>query len=543
MKLSPDRKIAGVLCPVFAIRTENDLGIGDTDGVRLMVDWCHRHGLRVLQVLPINETGPDNSPYNAISSLALDPATIATTPEALPGLSAEDFRRIAGEVETAVPVNYRRVKALKRALLEAAFPNVTVPAAFLKANRWLDDYTLYRALLDENGGNDNWESWPEEQQSPATVPASLVEKLAERRRFYAFVQWVAFKQWKAVKRHASRQRVWLMGDIPFGVSRYSADVWANRSVFDLDWSGGAPPEQHFKVDEFTAKWGQNWGIPLYDWPALRHRNFDWWRTRVGNVSQVFHLFRIDHVLGFFRIYAFPWTPNRNHEFTPLNRDEAAQRTGGRLPGFQPFPDDTPEHSAANRDQGEELLRMVLDAAGETGVIAEDLGFVPPYVPEALAQLGIPGFKIPYFLREPDGSFVDGQTYPASSVATPATHDHDPVAKLWRELNERHDDAELRRWMKYCGAGDDAPPSEFNDRVHEMILRGVLASNSWLAMFLITDLFGREERFNVPGSVGAGNWSARLRQPVAAFDLDPVLRGKMEMFDRLLGATHRHARKG
>jgi 4-alpha-glucanotransferase len=537
MQLSADQKLAGVLCPVFAIRTETDLGIGDTDGVRQMVDWCHRHGLSVLQVLPINETGPDNSPYNALSSLALDPTTIATTPEELPGLTPEDFQRIAGNVETAGPVRYRLVKALKRALLEAAFPNAKVPAAFLTANRWLDDYTLYRALLDENDGNDNWESWPAEQHSPATVPAALVEKLAERRRFYVFVQWVAYRQWQAVKRYASRRQVWLMGDIPFGVSRYSADVWANRSVFDLEWSGGAPPEPFFKVDEFTAKWGQNWGIPLYNWAALRRRKFDWWRTRVGNVSKVFHLFRVDHLLGFYRIYAFPWTPNRNQEFVPLNHDEAAQRTGGRLPGFRPFADDTPEHCAANRAQGEELLRMVRAAAGRTQVVAEDLGCVPPYVPESLAQLRMPGFKIPHFLRDHAGNFVDGQTYPALSVATPATHDHDPVAKLWRGANERNDSDELNRWMKYCG-DEHEPPREFNDDVHEMILRGVMTSNSWLAMFMITDLFGREERFNVPGSTGAGNWSARLHLPVGEFDRDPVLRRKMAMFGRLLRETGR-----
>ena len=142
-----------------------------------------------------------------------------------------------------------------------------------------------------------------------------------------------------------------MGDIPFGVGRFSADVWANRAIFDLDWSGGAPPEKVFKVDPFTEKWGQNWGIPNYRWDELRRRNFDWWRTRVGNIQKVFHLYRIDHVLGFFRIYSFPWTPDRNAEFLPLTEAQAAAKTGGRLPGFKQFPDDTPEHKAANQAQG------------------------------------------------------------------------------------------------------------------------------------------------------------------------------------------------
>lgn len=108
---------------------------------------------------------------------------------------------------------------------------------------------------------------------------------------------------------------------------------------------------------------------------MRRRNFDWWRVRVGNIQKVFHLFRIDHVLGLFRIYSFPWTPERNAEFLPCNETEAADKTGGRLPGFKQFPDDTSEHKAANQAQGEELLRMIQEAAGDTCVIAEDLSMI------------------------------------------------------------------------------------------------------------------------------------------------------------------------
>ena len=125
MKLSPDQALAGILEPVFAIRTEDDLGIGDTDGVRQMMDWCHKHGLNIFQTLPINETSDDNCPYNAISSLAIDPATLAVSPQFIPDLSRQKFSRIARpgllrELRRG-PVNYAKVKALKRALLQAAF--------------------------------------------------------------------------------------------------------------------------------------------------------------------------------------------------------------------------------------------------------------------------------------------------------------------------------------------------------------------------------------------------------------------------------------
>lgn len=576
MRLSPDRKLAGILEPVFAIRTEDDLGIGDTDGVRQMIDWCHKHGLNILQVLPINETSDDNSPYNAISSLALEPATIAISPQHLPDLTVAKFRSLATPALLkqlkAGPVNYPAVKALKRNLLWEAFQcflakhfsKDTTRArqyrAFLSENSdWISDYALFRVLMEEHGNLPTWDRWPADHQNPRRAwtwitaqPSTRRDCLLRKLHFFMYVQWIAFEQWTELKEYGARNHVYLMGDIPFGVGRYSADVWANRSIFDLDWNGGAPPEKVFKVDRFTEKWGQNWGIPLYKWDVLRERNHDWWRVRVGNIHKIFHLFRIDHALGFFRIYAFPWQPNENQRFLPLDEGQATQLTGGRLPGFKQFPDDTPEHCRANQQQGEELLKMVLDAAGDTTVIAEDLGVVPAYVLPTLEKLGIPGFKIPHFLREKDGTFVDGKTYPRLSLATPDTHDHPPIAAMWRDLcrsikdnpqshNAREALRDLHEWMKYGGCEGEPPPHEFDDRAHEIILRGVLRSNSWLAVFMITDVFGQEGRFNVPGSVGAGNWTYRHRHTVRELDQDPHLRHKTELFARLVREAQRNPR--
>ncbi|MCG3149153.1 MAG: 4-alpha-glucanotransferase [Verrucomicrobiae bacterium] len=568
MKLSPDQKLAGILCPVFSIRTENDLGIGDTDGVRQMIDWCHKHGISMLQVLPINETSDDNSPYNAISSLALDPTTIAITTEHLPELTETDFKKIAPETILndlrSGAVKYTKVKDLKRKLLRAAFDSFLTKHWNKKSERgdafrqfldengdWISDYALFRVLMEDYNNWPTWDEWPLDRQNPKkawtwilSLPAKQREEYADRILFNAYIQWVAFDQWMKVKAHATRKKVYLMGDIPFGVNRYSSDVWGNRPIFDLDWSGGCPPEKVFKVDPFTEKWGQNWGIPLYNWVVSRQRNHDWWRIRCGNIHKVFHFFRIDHVLGFYRIYSFPWQPKHNAKFLPMTEAEAAQHTGGRLPHFQPYADDTKEGAAFNQKQGEELLAMVVEAAGDTAVVAEDLGVVPAYVPESLERLKIPGYKIPHFLREKDHSFVDGKTYPRLSLATPATHDHDPIAKMWRELCERAargDDAaryDLKCWMKYCGHAQAEPPREFNDHAHELILRGVLHSNSWLAVLMITDVFGTEDRFNVPGAVSEGNWSYRLGKTVAELDREAHLLHKTQMFSRLIKEAHR-----
>jgi 4-alpha-glucanotransferase len=134
------------------------------------------------------------------------------------------------------------------------------------------------------------------------------KRLADKQRFYSYVQWVAFSQWRRVRAHADSSAVELMGDIPFGVSRYSADVWCNPQLFDLQWSGGAPPEKFFQSDPFTCQWGQNWGIPLYNWANHEKSNYAFWQRRVKQIASIFHYFRIDHVLGFFRVYSFPWIP-------------------------------------------------------------------------------------------------------------------------------------------------------------------------------------------------------------------------------------------
>jgi len=567
MKLDLDKKIAGLLVPVFAIRTESDLGVGDTEGVKQMVDWCAGHGFRVLQLLPINETGEDNSPYNAISAIALDPTTIAIPPGEL--LSGAKQASIADEATLAGlrsgPVNYRQVKPLKQRVLWEAFlnfgartkdkPRTAEFRAFMQNNAaWLPDYTLFRSLMELNGGQPAWEQWPQEHRSPDTTRTWLGkqsktkrEELRQRELFFAYVQWLAHEQWSAVRQHAEARGVALMGDIPFGVSRNSADVWAHRELFDLEWSGGAPPEKVFKLDEFTMKWGQNWGVPLYRWDAHQREGFRWWRLRVSQTSRIFHAFRIDHVLGFYRIYAFPWKPEDNWQFEKLTEEQAAKKTGGRLPRFWQGPDETPAQKKANRQQGERILHVIQEAAGETTVIAEDLGLVPDYVPASLASLGIPGFKIPHFERNKDYTWADAAAYPRHSIATPATHDHEPLPAQWQTLWKEHEDArakqdhhrahvswlELQRFVWWCGWDGNHIPREFTPELHEAYCRRLFQSSSWLAVLMITDVFAQTARFNVPGPMAETNWAERIDRPISQLDHDPALLAKTQMIERLL----------
>ena len=557
--------MAGILEPVFAIRTEEDLGLGDTEGVRQMIEWCERHHLQVFQTLPINEISDDNSPYNALSSLAIEPGTIAVSPRHVPDLTPAQYQHWARppllrELRRG-RVNYPKAKALKRALLQAAFESFwrrhwrrsTERAAHFRRflqehSSWLFDYALFRVLMEENGGRPDWERWPPEHRTPQqardwlhSLPDNRREDLTRRQLYFSYVQWIAFGQWQALKDYAQQRHVLLMGDIPFGVGRCSADAWANRDIFDLDWSGGAPPERVFKADPFTEKWGQNWGIPNYRWDELRRRGFGWWRARVGNLCRNFHLYRIDHVLGFFRIYSFPWTPDHNAEFMALDETQAAAKTGGRLPGFKEFPDDTAEHKEANQRHGEGILRVVQEASGQTGIIAEDLGVVPDYVPKTLQQLGIPGFRIPMFFREQDGHYSDPAQYPRLSLTQPGTHDHAPLAAAWAECwrqidagqNVAENQRELRCIMDFARLGPEPAPREFTAALHEGYLRRVAHSNSRWVVVMITDVFGLSARFNTPGTVGGENWSTRMEQTVAGLDQDPGLLAKTKTFTRLM----------
>lgn len=565
--IDTSEKVAGLLIPVFALRREGDLGIGDTQCVKEAIDFCANIGAAVLQVLPINETGGDNSPYNAISSVALDPVLLTLAPHVVPGLTQDILDRVAtNSIRQDVAkgaVDYTKVKPLKLRIFGEAYGNFkhnqleknTGDAEdyrrFLKEqSHWLDDYTLFRTLIDANGGDPGWTRWPEHHRTPEKARKWLEsapnrDDLQNGRDFFAYVQWVAWRQWNAIRAYADQRAVGLMGDIPFGVSKFSCDVWANQHLFDLDWSGGAPPETWFKDDPFTAKWGQNWGLPLYRWEAHRQHGFDWWRQRVQKCVEIFHYFRIDHVLGFFRIYSFPWDPELNGEFLEMDEDEAKERTGGRLPGFKPRSDATEQNAKLNAEEGKALLQVILDAAGDAGVVAEDLGMVPDYVRPLLTKMGIPGFTIPYWERTTDQELKPLKTLPKLSLATYATHDHQPLVTYYEDLvRQWHSSTghnawlDVQRIMRFLNLDDENPPKEYTAELHHAFIKALLESPCWLAVFMITELLATKERFNAPGTSGASNWSTRLDQPLDYFTSNSPYKERINDFTQLVKATKR-----
>jgi 4-alpha-glucanotransferase len=564
MNLSSEQKIAGVLVPLFALRGRDDLGIGDTGALREFIDWVAQIGFKLVQLLPINETGADNSPYNAISAMAIEPTTLHLAPNSSPDLTREDFdAAVAGADLRSLrlgEVKYRQVKKLKRRILEKAFANFSAKASeerqlefktFCEQEAaWLRDYAFFRVLMEENEDSAAWNRWPAHHQSIERarnwlrgLPQDRQAGLASRQNFFCYVQWIAHQQWRAIKSYAEERGVALMGDIPFGVSYYSADVFARPDEFVLDWCGGAPPEPYFKDDAFTQKWGQNWGIPLYRWDRMRADNFEWWRERVRAVRRIFHLFRIDHVLGFYRIYAFPWRPRKNKQFFPLDWNQMLERTGGRRPHFVPRDDETPENSEANKREGEEYLRVVLDEAGATRVIGEDLGLVPDYVRPNLRALGIAGFKIPQW--EVRGEQVTpGNEYERLSVATYTTHDHKPIRALWEEAFE-HPTAtseqsrfDLAKIAVFAGFDPRIDRVDFEKDFYPAIIGALFGSEAWLAIVMITDLLARKYRFNVPGTKANLNWTRRIQRSIAQLISSPKEQRRMRLIHELLVKTGR-----
>jgi 4-alpha-glucanotransferase len=564
MELSPDKKIAGILMPLFALRRENDLGIGDLGALREFIDWASEIGFRLVQLLPVNEIGGDNSPYNAISAMAIEPTTLDLSPGSPEDLRQEDFDAVLADTNLAKlrsgAIKYRQVKKIKRRLLEKSFGNFSTRAdekrqfSFrdfcTRESAWLNDYALFRVLMEKNNESEAWDQWPTEHQSIERARAWLTDLSQDQQTlirrlqdFFRYVQWIAHQQWSDIKSYAEQGGVALMGDIPFGVSYYSADVFARPNEFALDWFGGAPPEPYFKDDEFTQKWGQNWGIPIYRWEVMRANNLQWWRQRVSRVKDVFHLFRIDHVLGFYRIYAFPWRPKENKELLPLDWKQMLERTGGHAPHFVPRDDSTSENCEANRREGEEYLRVVLKESGTTRVVGEDLGTVPDYVRPNLHSLGIAGFKIPQWEVRQE-RVTPGAEYERLSVATYATHDHKPIRALWEEAFEHptatSDQArfDLFKIARFSGFDPRADKIDFDKDFYPAIMGALFQCESWIVVVMITDLLVRRYRFNVPGTTVDSNWARRMRMSVARLRSSRSIRERMRLIRTLLEKTGR-----
>jgi len=479
-------RCAGISIPLFSLRSERDGGIGDFSDLDPFCDWAATFGQSVVAVLPLGELGPgETSPYHSLSSFALDP--IFLRPDALPELYGERMDSAPDYDE----VRHDAVRARKTPFFDEAFrrflaapedhPRRRRCARFReRAKGWLPDYVLFRALFEEAGGR-SWMDWPESlRHREASALEAARRRLAPRIAFFEFLQFAADEAWSDARVTARRRGVVLMGDLPFAPSQNSADVWANPELFDFSRSAGAPP------DEFSAT-GQRWGLPMYRWVEMRRSEWRWMRARARRMAELYDLFRVDHVVGLFRTFWFD----------------------GEIPGgFDP-----PTESAQIA-QGREILELLVEESRPAAIVAEDLGAIPPFVLETLAELDVPGYKAPRWQRS-ESDFVDPATYPECSIATTGTHDTECLAEWWDSLGVPE---------RTALTGSPVSAAEELKRTARFgILDQLYRSPSRYAILPIQDLFGWRERINIPATVGGGNWIYRLPASLERLRADPAVR--------------------
>lgn len=310
-----NRKLAGTLVPVFSLRTRKSAGIGDFGDLKAMIDFVASTGQKVLQLLPVNDTTithtwTDSYPYSCISVFAIHPqyANLHALPELKDAKARAEAEKTCAELNALDKIDYEKVNDFKINYLRQIFnqeggkmmKTAEYKAFFQDTEQWLVPYAQYSYLRDKNGTADfnQWpdhQVWDEAERKALTDPKTAAYKNVA---FFYFVQFVLDRQMQEAHEYAKAKGVILKGDIPIGVNRNGCDVWMEPKYFNLNGQAGAPP------DDFSAN-GQNWGFPTYNWFEMLKDGCQWWNRRFQNMARYFDAYRIDHVLGFFRIWEIP----------------------------------------------------------------------------------------------------------------------------------------------------------------------------------------------------------------------------------------------
>lgn len=340
INLYPDKwRGAGANIPVFSLRTNKSFGTGEFTDLKLLVDWAGKTGIALIQLLPINDTSAQNNwmdsyPYAAISSFALHPLYINLGKVAGKKGAAitNALKKKQKQLNSLPELDYEQVMKFKMSALHELFDilkndlkKIKGYADFVKQNRhWLVPYAAFSHLKDKYKTADFnlWKQhavFNEESIQKLVAPGNKEHNKIE---FYYFVQYHLHSQLREISNYAHKHKIILKGDIPIGIYRYSCDAWQHPELFNMDEQAGAPP------DGFALT-GQNWGFPIYNWEVMKKDNFKWWRDRFDHLSKYFDAFRIDHILGFFRIWSIPVEQTegimgRFKPAIPVNKNEFEQ---------------------------------------------------------------------------------------------------------------------------------------------------------------------------------------------------------------------------
>ncbi len=459
-------------------------GIGDLGPQAFrFVDWLASTGCKLWQVLPLGPTGYGDSPYQCFSAFAGNPYLLSPDELFADGLVAQSDLDEMKDLP-ASRVNFGLLIPKKLDLLQKAFSSFHSAPEHLREAfdyfcaenaAWLDDFALFMALKEANGGG-AWNGWPEAQRSrKKTALVKARKELGESIQRYSFYQFLFFRQWNRIRAYARERGIQIIGDIPIFVAYDSADVWSHPELFFLDKEGNPTVVAGVPPDTFSAT-GQLWGNPLYNWEAHKQENYAWWLTRVRGSLQLMDILRFDHFRGFAGYYEIP-------------ADHKTAENGRWVTG-----------------PGKDLFRAVDKYLGDglithgTGlpIIAEDLGLVTPDVIELLNAFELPGMKVLQFgFSGPDNPFLP-HNYIPNCVAYTGTHDND-TAGGWYATAPHHEREFAQRYLGVDG----------HDFAWDLI-RSVWKS---VAVFAITPMqdvlgLGGEARMNFPSKLG-GNWEWRM----------------------------------
>ncbi|MCG8453466.1 MAG: 4-alpha-glucanotransferase [Spirochaetales bacterium] len=613
------RPVTGIALPVSGLRSKESLGIGEFPDLIPLAEWAAKRGIQLIQILPVNDTGFERSPYSALSAMALHPvlARLQDFPEAQETGVSEKIAALQQSLNTHGSIQFDAVLQGKLDVLKSMWngcnPSHKIQAQeWAKENPWCQPYALF-SLFREREDLRSWKDWSVHRNPNADELKSLWKQEAEEAMFWVWMQWRLEEQFLHVATQLDALGVALKGDIPILINDDSADVWAHRENFHLHLRAGAPPDA-------GSPGGQNWGFPTYNWAYLKSTNFAWWKARLHQAAKFYHAYRIDHVLGFFRIWAVPeqdwsaicghfepavpihldelknlgWDEGRitwmseahfpGHELREAFGSEASivqgflERVGeedlwrgkslhlfeaqidslpisgenkGKLAGWmrdrtllrlddntftaswiyrntrgwqslnqeeQSALESLIQSKAALADgqwnlEGRALLEM-MKGDGSMLVCAEDLGAVPPWVPETLADMGILGLKVLRWNRQWDHEgqpYIPFSDYPKLSVATASVHDSTTL-RGWL-ADEAQDDDALLQALAPMNTTEDASKQQ-------VLLEALQDSGSQLAIHPLQDLLAlspdcvptdpQSERINVPGTVQPTNWCWRMQ---------------------------------
>lgn len=373
------QKRSGIAAPLFSLYSKNSIGIGEIPDLKFLIDWCKQCGFSIIQLLPLYDCGDNFVPYSPVSSFALDYMYISIyelrnvylTPFVYDiKLLKQDFSA------NSQFVNYN-IKKAKYNLLWKIFcsstRNVSNSIKNFEINNkyWLEDYAIFKTLSELNN-TANWEQWKDKEKiHDEKFLKSFSRQNKKKIQFYIWLQWQLSKQLKDVKKYAKENGILLMGDIPFLVSRHSADVWAHQNYFKLSLSAGAPPDMYFA-------YGQNWGMPPYDWNQIKNEKYIYLKEKLKAIESYYDLFRIDHFIGLFRIWTIgiesnPETGAISGKFDPENEDEW-------------------------ESHGKKLLDVILKSS-KVLPCAEDLGTVPGCSFKALENYALPGTDFQRYMKK------------------------------------------------------------------------------------------------------------------------------------------------